>query len=136
MLASVGGTAFANNADRFLEHDPIGWMMAIISMAVVFSALLVLFISFKYGYVGWSKFWHKVMIDRYRAHKAKKLAKETGITVTDKATGEIVDNGEIVAAIGMALFLNEDGMHDSESDVLTLSSTQSGWTGVGYFTHL
>jgi hypothetical protein len=31
----------------------------------------------------------------------------------------------------MALFLNEDGMHDHESEELTLVSTQQAWTGCG-----
>lgn len=128
MLASAVSPAPANNADRFLEHDPIGWMMAVISMLVVFSALFILFICFKYGYVGTSKFVHLFFINRYKRVKADQI---TDITVKDAKTGEKIEDTELAAAIGMALFLNEDGMHDNESDVLTLMPGNSGWTGVG-----
>jgi hypothetical protein len=50
--------------------------------------------------------------------------------VVETATGKPADT-EVAAAIGMALFLNEDGMHDHESEELTLVSTQQAWTGCG-----
>lgn len=130
MLAGAAYPALASNADRFLEHDPIGWMMAVISMAVVFGALFILFICFKYGYVATSKFFHLLFINRYKQVKAGKKNNE-GITVKDAKTGETIDNTELAAAIGMALFLNEDGMHDKESDMLTFASSKSAWTGAG-----
>lgn len=131
LLASAASPALASNADRFLEHDPIGWMMAVISMLVVFSALFILFICFKYGYVGIAKFVHLLFINRYKKEKAEKSTQSSGITIKDAKTGAVVDNDELAAAIGMAIFLNEDGMHDSESDVLTLAPGNSSWTGVG-----
>lgn len=135
LLASVATPALANNADRFLEHDPIGWMMAIISMMVVFSALFILFICFKYGYIGTSKFVHLLFINHYKklktGFKHNKKGCDSNITVKDAKTGEKVDDAELAAAIAMALFLNEDGMHDKESDVLTFASANSAWTGAG-----
>jgi len=131
LLASAGVPALASNADNFEAHDPIGWMMAIIAMGVVFSALFILFICFKYGYVGISKMVHVLFINRYKRHKAKKNAAAQTITVKDGETGAVVDDSEIVAAIGMALFLNEDGMHDKESDVLTFAPANLSWTGAG-----
>ncbi len=128
MLVSVASPALASNADRFLEHDPIGWMMAVISMLVVFSALFILFICFKYGYVGIAKFVHLVFINRYKREKAEKTSQ---VTIKDAETGATIDDAELAAAIGMALFLHEDGMHDSESDVLTIQPSNSGWSGVG-----
>ena len=129
MLVSAGVPTLASNADRFLKHDPIGWMMSITSMLVVFGALFILFICFKYGYVGTSKFVHLLFINRYKQEKADK---KKNITVKDAKTGDVVDDDELAAAIGMAIFLNEDGMHDKESDVLTLAPGNSGWTGVGH----
>ena len=130
MLAGAAFPVLANNADSFMEHDPYGWMMAVTSMMVVFVALFILFICFKYGYVATSKFVHLLFINSYKQAKAAK-AKSKGMTVTDAQTGAMVDDAELVAAIGMALFLNEDGMHDKESDILTFGTTTSGWTGVG-----
>lgn len=109
--------------------------MSLISMLVVFSALLILFICFKYGYVGTAKFFHFILINRFKEIKAKRAAakakSEHKITVKDAETGAVVDDAELAAAIGLALFLNEDGMHDSESDVLTLTPGNSAWNGVG-----
>ena len=133
LLASVAFPALASNAARFLEHDPIGWMMTVISMMVVFFALFILFVCFKYGYVGTAKFAHLILINRFKEIKAKRAAEKEKelMTIKEAETGAVVDDAELAAAIGMAIFLNEDGMHDSESDVLTLVSNNSGWTGVG-----
>lgn len=130
LLASVATPALASNAENFKAHDPIGWMMAVIAMGVVFSALFILFICFKYGYVGISNLVHFLFINRYKRDRAEKLAKAQSITVKD-AKGSVVDDNELVAAIGMALFLNEDGMHDKESDVLTFAPSNLSWTGAG-----
>ena len=131
-LGSFASPVLANNAERFLEHDPYGWMMTVISMMVVFFALLILFICFKYGYVGTAKFAHLILINRFKGIKAKRAAAKAKeqMIIKDAETGVVVDDAELAAAIGMALFLNEDGMHDNESDVLTLIPHNSGWTGV------
>lgn len=125
----------SGNADRFGEQDPIGWMMAIISMGVVFCALLVLFLCFKYGYTGIAalalrvkKMFHRQQQLEIITEKRSKRDKE--MKVKD-AVGKEVDDDELAAAIGVALFLHEDGMHDAESDVLTLAPAASAWTGAG-----
>lgn len=130
MLLGASAPVLASNADSFKEHDPFGWMMAVTSMMVVFFALLILFICFKYGYVATSKFVHMLFINSYKQAKASK-AKNNSMKVTDAQTGAAADDDELIAAIGMALFLNEDGMHDKESDILTFNDSVSGWTGVG-----
>ena len=132
LLAGAVTPALANNADNFLAHDPIGWMMAVIAMGVVFIALFILFICFKYGYNAINKSINVLFINSYKKAKAKKAErKQPNIKVTDPASGKTVDDAELAAAIGMALFLNEDGMHDKESDVLTLAPSTAGWTGAG-----
>jgi len=137
ILGGVLSTAFtpalASNADRFGVQDPIGWMMAVISMGVVFVALLILFLSFKYLYptLAWcglqikKAFHRKKQIEqvndrRAQASKARKEAKES-----------ISNEEELAAIIAVGLFLNEDGMHDQESGVLTLAPSPSNWTGAG-----
>ena len=82
--------ALANNADRFGEQDPIGWMMAVISMGVVFVALVILFLCFKYLYptLAWcglqikKAFHRKKQIEqvndrRAQASKARQEAKDS-----------------------------------------------------------
>ena len=136
LLGGVVATASANNADNFQEHDPLGWMMAVISMGVVFFALLILFLCFKYGYTGIAsvalrikKLFHRQK--QLEAITEKRSKRDKQLKVKDASTGEVVADEEIAAAIGVALFLHEDGMHDAESDVLTLANTTSAWTGAG-----
>lgn len=136
LLASGAPALLAGNADNFAQNDPIGWMMAIISMVVVFSALVILFLSFKYLYpfFAWcglqiiKSFHRKKQLEQITDRRA---ANQRQMKVTDKATGAKVNDEELAAAIGVALFLHEDGMHDQESGVLTLTTTASTWTGAG-----
>lgn len=124
--------ALANNADRFGEQDPIGWMMAIIAMGVVFVALVVLFLCFKYLYPGLAWCGLQIMKGFHRKKQYEQITdRRAQIQVTDKATGAAVNDEELAVAIGMALFLHEDGMHDKESGVLTLIPSASSWTGAG-----
>lgn len=133
LLTSGAPLLLANNADNFSQNDPFGWMMAVISMAVVFCALVVLFLSFKYLYPLCA--WVGLKIKK-SAHRKKQYEQITDrraqkMKVQEKSTGAEVNNDELVAAIGVALFLHEDGMHDQESGVLTLTQTNSAWTGAG-----
>lgn len=136
LLGSILSAAFtpavASNADRFGEQDPIGWMMAVIAMGVVFVALVILFLCFKYLYPGLAWCGLQIMKSFHRKKQYEQITdRRSQIKVTDVATGENVNDEELAAAIGMALFLHEDGMHDQESGVLTLTSMPSAWTGAG-----
>lgn len=138
LLVSAVTPALASNADNFSAHDPIGWMMAVISMGVVFSALLILFLCFKYGYTGIAaialrikKLFHRQQQLEIITEKRSKRELKKVVKVADAQSGEVVADEELAAAIGVALFLNEDGIHDAESDVLTLADTTSAWTGAG-----
>lgn len=125
----------ASNADNFRQHDPFGWMMSVIAMGVVFSALLILFICFKYGYSGIAAIGLMIMKGMHRKQRYEIISdkrKDAQLKIKETATGKEVNDEELAAAIGMALFLHEDGMHDVESGVLTLNAPQPGaWTGVG-----
>ncbi|MCR5394252.1 MAG: OadG family protein [Bacteroidales bacterium] len=136
LMVGAVSTVSASNADNFKAHDPYGWMMAIISMGVVFVALLVLFLCFKYVYNGVAfclvrikKLFHRQK--QFEAITEKRSQRSSKMTVKDQATGAEVNDDELAAAIGVALFLHADGMHDAESDVLTLQPAASAWTGAG-----
>ena len=130
--------AAASNAENFREHDQNGLMMTVIAMGVVFSALLILFICFKWADKALNAVMYQLFVRPYKAMRRKATAAQApaaapaGFSVTEQSTGRPVDDAELVAAIGMALFLAEDGMHDAEADVLTLApQPATGWTGVG-----
>lgn len=115
----------SKQAQKFLEHDPFGIAMAIIAMSVVFIALVILYFCFK----GSAKLLNKGL--RKPTIRTKQVTTDKAPIVTEAQTGHTAPE-EIVAAISMALFLHEDGMHDAESDVLTLShSENTAWTGRG-----
>ena len=134
LLVRAVTPALASNAENFSAHDPFGWMMAVISMGVVFVALLILFLCFKYGYTGIAAIALRIKKLFHRQQQLEIITEKRSkrvVKVADAASGEVVADEELAAAIGVALFLNEDGMHDAESDVLTLADTTSAWTGAG-----
>lgn len=132
LLAGAVSPALANNADRFGEQDPIGWMMAILAMGVVFVALVILFFCFKYLYPGLAWCGLQIMKGFHRKKQYEQISdRRANMKVVEKATGAVVCDDELAAAIGVALFMHEDGMHDQESGVLTLTPTPSSWTGAG-----
>lgn len=136
-MIGASSTLLASNAENFREHDPIGWMMAIIAMSVVFVALVVLFLCFKYGYTGVTALGVALMQTLRRKQKLEiitdhRTKSQKQLKIKDAQTGAAIDNEELAAAIGMALFMHEDGMHDQESFVLTLGPNASAWTGPGH----
>ena len=133
LLASSAPVLLASNADNFKQNDPTGWMMAVISMGVVFTALVILFLSFKYLYptLAWwglsikKAFHRKKQIEQVNDRRAEANRKRQEIK------DSLNNDEELAAIIAVGLFLNEDGMHDQESGVLTLTPTNSAWTGAG-----
>jgi Na+-transporting methylmalonyl-CoA/oxaloacetate decarboxylase gamma subunit len=133
-LGLNAASLLASNADNFREHDQYGLMMTVIAMGVVFIALAILFFCFKWLDKIVNAIWYNLItkpIKALRSSVGKKGEKTEGLSVKEAATGVPADDDEVIAAIGIALFLHEGGSHDNESDVLTLGSVTSGWTGVG-----
>lgn len=111
--------------ENFKKHDANGFGMAIIAMSVVFSGLLLLFISFKIvGNIS-------IKLGERNAMKA------TGIT--DKAEAKEKNlgshSGEEAAAIAMALHEYMNDAHDVEDMILTINKvkrTYSPWSSKIY----
>lgn len=107
--------------ENFKTKDSLGLGMTVTAMAVVFLGLLVLFLVFKMT--------GKASI----AAGARRAQKATGAEAVVATPGEL--SGEVLVAIGMALYeLNEDA-HDIESTVLTIQKvkrTYSPWSSKIY----
>lgn len=107
--------------ENLKTNDSLGLGMTITAMAVVFLGLLVLFLVFKMT--------GKASI----AASARRAQKATGAEAVVATPGEL--SGEVLVAIGMALYeLNEDA-HDIESTVLTIQKvkrTYSPWSSKIY----
>ncbi|WP_280749271.1 OadG family transporter subunit [Parabacteroides sp. PF5-9] len=98
--------------ENFKLNDPVGIGMTITAMIVVFTALVLLFLVFKQ--IG------KSAINA----SARRAQKATGIHTGQP--GEI--SGEVLAAIGAALYeLNED-IHDIENTVLTIQKVKRNYS--------
>jgi Na+-transporting methylmalonyl-CoA/oxaloacetate decarboxylase gamma subunit len=108
---------------RFMNNDPTGLGMSITAMGVVFLALAMLYLVFKY--VG--KF--HVSSHKKRVIKQAEAAGEAIPSTLD------VESGEIYAAIAMALYEYQSDVHDVEHTILTIekvSRTYSPWSSKIY----
>lgn len=101
--------------EKFAQHDSTGIGMSISAMSVVFVGLLLLYIIFRT--LGKT------------VYKNKKTDKQPVTNMkqeeTAKKTVECTD--EVYAAIAMALHEELGGVHDIESNVLTIRHIQSPW---------
>jgi len=101
---------------RMQEMDPYGWMMAVLAMTIIFLALIILYIIFKY-------------IGKYNIKQGKKrVAAKAGKDISEVQYGELP--GETYAAIAMALYLYKGDVesHDEESYVMTLQHTDRSYS--------
>lgn len=104
------------NIANFKRDDPSGILLTLMSMGVVFSALLLLFLLF-------------MLFGKIFAAKDKKNKEKVVVTVADDTISESQDNDndEAIAAICMALYQHLNA-HDEESGVLTFNrSNNSAW---------
>lgn len=108
------------NAEEFEEVDPIGFGLAAVGIAVVFSSLIVLYLVFLY-------------ISKFLQSRGTKKLIQKGQFEDSKKESELT--GEINAAIAAALYYYSQELHDQESTVLTInrvSRTYSPWSSKIY----
>lgn len=103
-----------SKSDKMKQTDPYGWIMAVMAMMVVFSALIILFLCFK----GIGNLSIKLL-----QKKANESTQNTAHSVADTS-------GETYAAIAMALHLyaTESDVHDVEETILTINRTRRSYS--------
>ena len=104
--------------DGFKSKDPSGAGMAVMAMIVVFSGLLLLFISFK-------------LVGNISLRLAKRNAmRASGITDKKEAKEKVIgaESGEIFAAISLALHEYQDNVHDIEDTILTINRVKRNYS--------
>ena len=117
MLLTAGG-------DRMAQTDPHGWTLTLISVSVVFLALIVLYFIYNFsGNIFSGKF--------KRAPKPPKAVKGTPDAEVAAAIALALDMenaGDEYAAIATAvhLYLN-DAVHDVEPGMVTIVRKDSAW---------
>ena len=111
------------NIQKFKDEDPLGIWLTLMSMGVVFSALLLLYILFK-------------LFGKVFASKDKNKDEEVVVKAVDEEPAPVAAQGgddEAIAAICMALYQHFNA-HDEESGVLTFDHTHeqhSAWGSKG-----
>ena len=104
--------------------DPHGWTLTIISVACVFSALIILYFIYTFsGNLFSGKFKRKP-----RAPKASKGAPSGEVAAAIAMALNAEAGGETEAAIATALHLYlSDAVHDVEPGFITIQHTPSSW---------
>lgn len=108
--------------DNFKLNDSLGLGMTMTAMAVVFLGLILLYLVFKLT--------GKISVNASARRAQKAAGSEVVATV---APGEL--SGEILVAIGMALYELDEDVHDIENTVLTIQKvkrTYSPWSSKIY----
>lgn len=100
--------------EMFAEKDGFGFLMTIMAMGIVFTALFVLSLCF----VGIGT------ISKYLARSKKARAKGVEVVEIDRKD---LDSGEAIAAIVMALHEHLD-VHDKESAILTINKVKRAYS--------
>ncbi|MEG2365247.1 MAG: OadG family protein [Alistipes sp.] len=114
VAATAQEAAPAKGADTILQFDPYGIYVTIISVTVVLLSLIGLCVLI----------WLFARIMVRSAQKKASMVKQKSVMVNDVAlpTGsDSVVNGEVIAAIALAIKLHKTEMHDRESDVITIN---------------
>lgn len=114
----------------FVKMDPLGAGMTIISMSVVFTALLLLFLFFRFT----SRIL-KINVKKQLLARSLTRAKAGVVSTMGDDHSGLEITGEINAAITMALYLYSTELHDAEKTVLTInkvSRTYSPWSSKIY----
>lgn len=111
-------------ADKMAQTDPHGWTLTLISVGVVFCALIILY--FVYSFSG------AIFSGKIKFKKASKPGKEADAATAAAialALDDFCGNSDEKAAIALALHLYlNDSVHDMEPGVVTIrKSAAPSW---------
>ena len=124
---STNNKTLSDNAkmEKFQQHDKAGFGMAITAMSVVFTGLILLYISFRTIGKG------AIKLRRKNAMEAKDITCHE--EAKEKKLGEAP--GEVIAAITLAMHEMQSDVHDVEDTVITITRvkrTYSPWSSKIY----
>lgn len=103
--------------------DPLTWTIVAVGIGIVFLALLIVYLFFRYVLTFILNF-------RFRSFARKK-----GIDPAEIHNAKTIQSGEVNAAIAMALYSYFNELHDVESGVITIkrvSKNYSPWSSKLY----
>ncbi len=113
-----------SRAQKMKETDPKGWSLSLVAVAVVFSALLILFLIYN---LSGNIFTGRVRLKRKKRSKAAEGPEAAAIALALKSYTSGED--DIPAAIALALHLYcGSGVHDTEPGFITIKvNNSSAW---------
>lgn len=122
---SVNGSQNVETGSQRMEkEDEHGFVLTLVSVTVVFTALIILWWLF--SLLGKVSCGEGKKSKRANAGKPGKMTDETAAAIAMALDQEM--NGEVYAAIAAALHLYaEESVHDKESFVITIQRKQSSW---------
>lgn len=109
--------------DRMAQIDPHGWTLTLISVSVVFAALIVLYFVYSFsGNLFSGKFKRKRTVIPSSAEGSPEVAAAIALAL------DMENGGDDYAAIATAvhLYLSE-AIHDVEPGIVTIVRKESGW---------
>ena len=109
--------------DRMAQIDPHGWTLTLISVTVVFAALIVLYFVYSFsGNLFSGKFKRKRSVIPSSAEGSPEVAAAIALAL------DMENGGDDYAAIATAvhLYLSE-AIHDVEPGIVTIVRKESGW---------
>lgn len=112
-------------SDKMAVTDPHGWTLTIISVSVVFAALIILY--FLYSLSG------NIFSGKFKRERKPKKAKggkmdgEMAAAIAMALDAELSSDDEVAAAVALYLYLN-DSVHDVEPGFLTISRNSGKWS--------
>ena len=112
-------------SDKMAVTDPHGWTLTIISVSVVFSALIILY--FLYSLSG------NIFSGKFKRERKPKKAKggkmdgEMAAAIAMALDAELAGDDEVAAAVALYLYLN-DSVHDVEPGFVTISRSSGKWS--------
>jgi glutaconyl-CoA/methylmalonyl-CoA decarboxylase subunit delta len=121
LLEKTGTRVQSAAAEEFGRMDPTGIAMAVIAMTIVFTSLMLLYITFKYIAKLYNVDFKKLFKKNHPEHEESKVVED----ITD----------ETIAAISMALYLYQmelQGMEDAVMTFKNAAKTYSPWSSKIY----
>ncbi len=121
----------AEAAKTFAQHDPHGFIMAMMGMGIVFSILILTYLIFSNTPKLFAPTFKQKVKDLFK----KKAAVASSEPLPEEVIAESDLTGEINAAIAAAIHLYRSELHDFEDTVLTMkkvSRTYSPWSSKIY----
>ncbi|MFZ2287744.1 MAG: OadG family protein [Bacteroidales bacterium] len=103
--------------------EPLTWTIVIVGIGIVFIALLLIYLFFRY------------VLTYILNFRLRSFARKKGIDPAEVHTVKTIQSGEVNAAIAMALYSYFNELHDVESGVITIrrvSKNYSPWSSKLY----